>query len=364
MTVALENKKFKVWLPITKSETVDGEFFITGEASNLSVDLEKDQMTQEAIDSMKRQAVGLNGYLNHRYDFDSILGTIVSVKELKTKFIPTFKVIPDHVPKIKTLLDNGVRLGLSIGGMIKEWSRDQDIRKIIDVLLLEVSLTPFPANWDTFGSVTMTSKGLPCPGGVCNQIFKSIDMKYGDTQKANYSVNGAGRSNANSRISAGDVDLNGAWSFSAADGNKLLGSNGDDWANYAKWHLAIDSSQGADTRGHYKFPFGKNGKVYRRGVIAAKSRAAQNNQTAIVSAADALLTKIDNKYPPKSMNSEDLTILSEINGIMGDSVKQLTEMPELNKEILSMYGHLFKSYVGIMEGVLVDLNTDGGNTDG
>jgi len=114
-------------------------------------------------------------------------------------------------------------------------------------------------------------------------------------------VNKAGVSNARALINAGDVDLTGAWSFSAADGNKLLGENGDDWANFAKWHLAEDESADEETKARYKYPFGKNGKVYRRGVIAAKSRAAQQGDTAIEEAADALLTLIDSKNDVSSL---------------------------------------------------------------
>jgi hypothetical protein len=49
-------------------------------------------------------------------------------------------------------------------------------------------------------------------------------------------VNAAGVSNANARIAAGDV-VDQPWSFSAADGNAMLGANGDDWAEYGRWHL-------------------------------------------------------------------------------------------------------------------------------
>jgi HK97 family phage prohead protease len=114
-------------------------------------------------------------------------------------------------------------------------------------------------------------------------------------------VNGAGRSHANSLVASGDVDKSSDWSFTAEDGNKLLGSNGDDWSNYGKWHLAIDASAAPDTKGYYKYPFGKDGKVYRSGVIAVKQRAAQQGETDVESAASSLLEKIDAKAK-NSMN--------------------------------------------------------------
>jgi len=109
------------------------------------------------------------------------------------------------------------------------------------------------------------------------------------------SVNSAGRAHASSLISAGKIDEDGAWSFSAEDGNKLLGEKGDDWAEYGKWHLAVDSEAESDTKAHWKYPFGKGGKVYRHGLIAAKSRAAQQGASAVEEAASALLEKLDKK---------------------------------------------------------------------
>lgn len=105
-------------------------------------------------------------------------------------------------------------------------------------------------------------------------------------------VNGKGVSHARSLIASGDIN-EGAWSFSASDGNKLLGD--DDWAEYGRWFLATDSEADSETKDHYKYPFGKNGQIYRRGVIAAKSRAAQQGATAVADAADSLLEAIDAK---------------------------------------------------------------------
>lgn len=106
-------------------------------------------------------------------------------------------------------------------------------------------------------------------------------------------VNGKGRTHANALVGAGKVDRDSAWSFSGEDGNKLLGANGDDWANYSQWFLAVDDGETEKTKAYYKFPFGKDGKVYRKGVIAAKQRAAQQGYTDVETAASALLAKID-----------------------------------------------------------------------
>jgi HK97 family phage major capsid protein len=104
-------------------------------------------------------------------------------------------------------------------------------------------------------------------------------------------VNTKGVSHAKSLIKAGKVDKAGSWSFEASDGNKILGD--DNWSEYEKWFLAIDTEASEETKDRYKFPFGKDGKVFRSGVIAAKQRAAQQSYDNIVKVADELLNLID-----------------------------------------------------------------------
>ena len=105
-------------------------------------------------------------------------------------------------------------------------------------------------------------------------------------------VNSAGRTKANSLIGAGDVDTTSDWSFSADDGNAILGDP-PDWKAYAKWFLAIDTEADPETKEAYKYPFGKDGKVYRKALTAIRQRAGQQNETDIFDAAGVLLDKID-----------------------------------------------------------------------
>jgi HK97 family phage major capsid protein/HK97 family phage prohead protease len=138
--------------------------------------------------------------------------------------------------------------------------------------------------------------------------------------KAGATVNGAGRSFANSAISSGSVNKHDSWSFSADDGNAMLGKGGNDWANYGKHFLGVDGSAPNDTKAHYKYPFAKEGTVYRSGLIAVRQRAGQQNETDIFDAAGALIDKIDGHPKSHKMYSllevksldEDLRILRGI----------------------------------------------------
>jgi len=113
-------------------------------------------------------------------------------------------------------------------------------------------------------------------------------------------VNNAGMSHARSLIAAGKVNKTADWSFSADDGNALLGASGDNWAVYSQMHLATDSSADPETKEHYKYPFGKGGQVYRSGLVAIRQRAGQQGADNIFDAAGTLLELIDGEG--KSMN--------------------------------------------------------------
>ena len=178
-------KEFKVYSPLThksvkefttKEAGEDSErILLEGIASTTSRDLHDEIVASSAIESMAQQALALNIHGNHWYGLEDVVGAIkdstVEDKQLKIKFLITKKYTPD----IKDLLDTGVRLGLSIGGYVTNY--DEKNRIINEIELHEISLTPMPANWDTFGTVT-TSKGLVesnCITGACHAIVKTLN---------------------------------------------------------------------------------------------------------------------------------------------------------------------------------------------
>lgn len=106
-------------------------------------------------------------------------------------------------------------------------------------------------------------------------------------------LNSSAKSHASGLIADGKVDKTSSWSISADEENAMLGSSGDDWANYAKQHLGEDDGAAEKTKQRYKYPYGKDGKVYRSALTAIRQRAAQNGATAIFDAAGALIKEID-----------------------------------------------------------------------
>lgn len=180
-----ENTKFKIFTPISTKKSLeleeDGTLILQGRASDTSLDLQYDVVTESAIAEMKEQAPKLNIHADHDYTLTSVIGTIVEVLDSDDDVLDIkFKIVKDFAETIKNLLDAGVKLGLSIGGDVQEFKEIEDLGgfygwEIISIKLYEISLVALPANWNTFGTVTST-KGVvkaKCLAGACYQILKN-----------------------------------------------------------------------------------------------------------------------------------------------------------------------------------------------
>ena len=106
-------------------------------------------------------------------------------------------------------------------------------------------------------------------------------------------LNSKGYDNAASLVESDDVNKDSDWSFSSEDGNALLGEDGDDWENYAKWFLLENEDASEETKDRYKFPFGKGGKIYRSALSAIRQRAGQFGYDDVFEAAGKLIEMID-----------------------------------------------------------------------
>ena len=96
----------------------------------------------------------------------------------------------------------------------------------------------------------------------------------------------------NSLVKAGKVNIKSPWSFSAEDGNAVLGDP-PDWKKYSRSFLGIDPDADAKTKTAYHYPFAKGGEIYRSGLIAIRSRAAAQGETDIFDQAGKWIETID-----------------------------------------------------------------------
>ena len=168
-------KKFKVYAPPDKKAyglNEDGTLTITGIASTTNEDLDGEVITPDALKSLERQVVGLNLHLDHNHNYDGGIGVITEAEIQDNSLRITAIVLPEYAVSILQKLSLGMNMGFSIGGIPVINSGNS--RVINDFILLEVSLTLLPANWDTFGTVeTKTEVKSKCLTGACYHILKS-----------------------------------------------------------------------------------------------------------------------------------------------------------------------------------------------
>jgi signal peptide peptidase SppA len=131
----------------------------------------------------------------------------------------------------------------------------------------------------------------------------------------------AGEKHANSLIDDGKVDKDSDWSFSAEDGDALLGKDGDDWDNYASFHLGEDPDADEKTKARFKYPFGKDGKVFRSALTAIRSRASQQDADEVYEAAGRLLEKIDRNEKEAKVAEQQALEAAKAEGISAERAR-------------------------------------------
>lgn len=188
-----QEQKFKVYCSTNINKSVNKELvsslvqnneplILEAVASSNSVDLDGDYMTNECLEDMKKQAIGLNIFLDHEHTIDSIVGSVTDVIETSSDiFKVKFSVLPKYEWYLTDLLENGINLGLSIGASVLDFEESDTGWKINKVKLVEISIVGIPANWDTFGTV-QTSKELgmvtaKCFNGACKQIIDNLSLQ-------------------------------------------------------------------------------------------------------------------------------------------------------------------------------------------
>lgn len=125
-------------------------------------------------------------------------------------------------------------------------------------------------------------------------------------------VHSATVSRAKSAAESGNVDLGDTWDAPEKyEQNDCLGTHeGDD---------SVASKPA--------YPVFKGGKLSRKGVIAAKSRAAQQGESGIESAADSILKIIDAKKAKEASRAGVFSLMCSASGLEGERVSTPTGMP-------------------------------------
>lgn len=160
---------------VVKNQTDNNndDLILTGIAStSKEPSLYGEIMTEDALQQMCQQAVNLPILEAHKGDgFDNVIGVITNAYVEDNDLHIDFKILQNHRQRIQELLDNNVPIGLSIGAqaMIEE-----DTQQVIGVTLIEVSLTPVPANRVAHNTVRVKEDYYTgdCLHGICYAMIK------------------------------------------------------------------------------------------------------------------------------------------------------------------------------------------------
>lgn len=167
-----------------KPDNNNDDLILTGIASTTKEpSLYGEIMTEDALQQMKEQAVNLPILEAHKGDgFDKVVGVITNAYVENNDLHIDFKILGNHRQRIQELLDNNVPIGLSIGAQAMI---DQDTHQVVGITLLEVSLTPVPANRVAHNTVHVKEDYYTgdCLHGICYAMIKD-NFKMEDNNMA------------------------------------------------------------------------------------------------------------------------------------------------------------------------------------
>ena len=150
-------------------ENDDGTLTITGVASTTNKDYANEIVSQEVLESLAKQAPGLNLFRDHNRHYEGGIGAIVDAWVEENMLWIKAVILKEFASGIKERLDIGMNFGFSISGFPRKQRTPEGIL-IVDYDLKEITLTYIPMNWDTYGTVEYKSLNLVasnCLTGAC-----------------------------------------------------------------------------------------------------------------------------------------------------------------------------------------------------
>ena len=178
---------------VVKNQTDNNndDLILTGIASTTKEpSLYGEIMSEDALQQMCQQAVNLPILEAHKGDgFDNVIGVITNAYIKDNDLHIDFKILQNHRQRIQELIDNNVPIGLSIGAQAQI---DADTQQVIGVTLIEVSLTPVPANRVAHNTVRVKEDYYTgdCLHGICYAMIKdNLDMEDNNMVEEEKKVN-------------------------------------------------------------------------------------------------------------------------------------------------------------------------------
>ena len=182
--ITIKQPEFILQSTVTpKNSNDDTKMVLTGVASTRNPSLYGEVMSTSALEQMCADAIGLPILADHKGELDAVLGVIENAYIENDELHIDFSILPKHQATIQEYLDNNISLGLSIGGLAQV---NYDTNIVDSITLIEVSITPVPANRDCHATVSVKQNIVSggCLYGVCDALIKQT-LKEDETISAN-----------------------------------------------------------------------------------------------------------------------------------------------------------------------------------
>jgi hypothetical protein len=159
-TMNMVKKEFQIVNPdmvqaVYKSVGDGDELYIKGIANSGLEDRVGDIVTEDALKSICEQATHCNLHLEHGRQIEDVIGTITEATLVEEGVQLVARIRNKFKQFMQELFDDGIKLGLSIAGLVEYEENNMSNIKAWD--LTEVSLVAIPCDRNTMGTVTSKS---------------------------------------------------------------------------------------------------------------------------------------------------------------------------------------------------------------
>ena len=160
----------------------NGTLTIKGVASTTNKDYANEIVSPEVLESLAKQAVGINIYRDHNRRYEGGIGSTVKAWVEDNQLWIEAVILSEYAQGIKERLDIGMNFGFSISGFPKK-QRTPEGLLIVDYDLKDITLTYIPMNWDTYGTVEYKSQNLIASNCLTGACYHAITNDDGETME-------------------------------------------------------------------------------------------------------------------------------------------------------------------------------------
>jgi hypothetical protein len=167
------DSQFSFYVEKAEASNENGDLIISGVASSTLVDHDSERMSLSALQQManKINSDGVPLRIEHQKDDQAVVGEVISAEvDPRNRLLIKAKVSKGNAAglMLHNALMGGLKMGFSVGGRVKRAYRElsegsgQLVKTFYDILLDEVSVTPRPANYDSWsdGKYGMLAKSI------------------------------------------------------------------------------------------------------------------------------------------------------------------------------------------------------------